>query len=116
MERTLTIEVRTRGFRPTPAISAHVERALRRQLGRVRTTAGDVVAFLSDVNGPRGGEDKQCQIRARLASAGEVFASAVAADLYEAITKAAGRLGRAILRTAGQGGDRRLGRRGEAHP
>ena len=116
MERALSIEVRTRRFRPTPAIRAHVERELRKSLSRVRPRAGEVVAFLSDVNGPRGGEDKRCQIRARLASAGEVFASAVAADLYEAITKAAKRLGRAILRAAGQGGDRRLGRRGEAHP
>src|SRR5512145_1809868 len=102
MERALRIEVRTRRFRPTPAIRAHVEREIGRSLGRVRGRAGDVVAFLSDVNGPRGGEDKRCQIRARLASTGEVFASAVAADLYEAITKAAKRLGRGILHAGGQ--------------
>ena len=115
MERALRIEVRTRRFRPTPAIRAHVERELRKALGRVRARTGEVVAFLSDVNGPRGGEDKRCQIRARLASGAEVFASAVAADLYAAITKAAKRLSRGILRAADQGGDRRLGGRREAH-
>jgi ribosome-associated translation inhibitor RaiA len=100
MEHARRIQVRTQGFRPTPALRAHIERELRKPLARARRTVGDVVAFLSDVNGPRGGEDKQCQIRARLASAGEVCASAVAADAYEAITKAARRLGRAIQRAA----------------
>jgi ribosome-associated translation inhibitor RaiA len=115
MERALRIETRTRRFRPTPAIRAHVERELRKQLGRAGTIGGDVVAFLTDVNGPRGGEDKQCQLRARLGSAGQVFASAEAADLYEAISTAARRLGRAILHAAGQGGARRFGRKRGVH-
>jgi ribosome-associated translation inhibitor RaiA len=94
---------------------AHVERELARQLGHVSTTAGHVVAFLSDVNGPRGGLDKRCRIRARLTSAGEVFASAVTADLYEAITKAARRLGRAIQHATGHGRHRPGRRRREVH-
>jgi hypothetical protein len=98
MER-LRIEIRTRGLRATPAVLADAERKVRKALGPGRL-AGDVVAFLSDLNGPRGGEDKQCVLRARLDSAGYLFARAAAPDLERAVVQAARSLGRAVRHAA----------------
>jgi len=94
----MKIDIRTRGFRPTAALSAHVEREVARSLSRVRPRPAAIFASLSDLNGPRGGEDKKCQIRGRLARTGEVVASAADADMYRAIGRAADRFRRALVR------------------
>ena len=94
----MKIDIRTRGFRPTAALSAHVERQVTRSLARVRPRPDAVFASLSDLNGPRGGEDKRCQFRGRLTRTGEVVASAAGADMYQAIVRAADRFRRALSR------------------
>jgi putative sigma-54 modulation protein len=107
----MKLEIRTRGFRPTAALSAHVERQVQRSLSRVRPRPRAVLASLSDLNGPRGGEDKSCQLRGRLARTGEVVASAADADLYQAIGKAARRFRRALVHRSGQRHDRHVPRK-----
>ncbi len=53
---------------------------------------------IDDVNGPRGGTDKRCQIVARLAPWGEVRVQELDEDFYAAISRAADRLARAVAR------------------
>jgi hypothetical protein len=93
----LKIEVRTRGFRATEALSAHVERAVSRSVSRIRSRPPAVLAYLSDLNGPRGGIDKQCRLRGRLAGGAEVLATAAGPDMYEVIGRAAGLFRRALV-------------------
>ena len=109
----MKIEIRTRGFRPTPALSAHVEREVVRSLSHIRPRPAAIFASLSDLNGPRGGEDKRCQIRGRLSRTGEVVASAAGADMYRAIGMAADRFRRALVRKGGPRPDRRTAARGK---
>ena len=106
----MRIEVRTRGFRTTKALSAHVEREVAKSLSRLRSRPGAVLAYLSDVNGPRGGRDKQCRLRGHVARGGEVVATASAADMYQAIGRAAVRLRRALVHRTGQRQARRTAR------
>ena len=93
----MKIETRAQGFRTTMALSAHVEREVRKSLSGVRPRPDAVLASLSDVNGPRGGDDKRCQLRGRRPRAGEVVASAAHADMYQAIAQAADRFRRALV-------------------
>ena len=53
---------------------------------------------MDDVNGPRGGADKRCQIVARLTPTGEVRVQELDGDLYAAISRATDRLDRAVGR------------------
>lgn len=58
---------------------ARVEERVRSALGTVSSHIRDVAVVLSDVNGPRGGVDKRCLLRVRLAAGGpEVVTQALA--------------------------------------
>jgi ribosome-associated translation inhibitor RaiA len=103
----MRIEVRARGFRPTKALSAHVERQVSRSLSRLRSRPAAVVAYLSDLNGPRGGSDKLCRLRGHVARGGEVVATASGEDMYRAIGTAAVRLRRALVQRSAQRDARR---------
>jgi ribosome-associated translation inhibitor RaiA len=58
----------------------------------------EVVVRFEDVNGPRGGIDKECRLQVRLAPWGALEVEERRADLYAAIDVAAQRLGRAVAR------------------
>jgi len=57
-----------------------------------------VILRMDDVNGPRGGADKRCQIVARIAPWGDFRVEGLDGDLYGAIDRAADRLDRAVAR------------------
>ena len=94
----MRIHVRSRGFELTDALRAHAERRLLFALGRYGGRLQSVLLRIDDVNGPRGGADKRCQIVARLAPRGDVRVEELDGDLYAAISRAADRLDRAVAR------------------
>lgn len=94
----MRIHVRSRGFELTDALRAHAERRLLFALGRFGRRVVSTTLRLDDVNGPRGGADKRCQIVAYLAPWGDVRVEELDGDLYAAIDRAADRLGRAAAR------------------
>ena len=53
---------------------------------------------VADVNGPRGGIDKRCRIQATVNGLGEVVVEDTEQNLLQAISKAADRLGRKVMR------------------
>jgi ribosomal subunit interface protein len=94
----MTIDVRCRPFELTPALAGHVQRRLRFALGRFAARVAAVRVRLTDDNGPRGGVDKACRVRAHLRGAGLVRVDEIDADLYAAIDRAAARLSRGVAR------------------
>ena len=94
----MRIHVRSRGFELTNALRAYAERRLLFGLGRFGRRLQSVMLRMDDVNGPRGGADKRCQIVARLAPWGDVRVEELDGDLYAAIDRAADRLDRAVAR------------------
>ena len=94
----MRIRVRSRGFELTNALRAHAERRLLFALGRFGIRLQSVMLGMDDVNGPRGGADKRCQIVARLAPWGDVRVEELDGDLYAAIDRAADRVARAVVR------------------
>lgn len=62
---------------------------------------------LSDVNGPRGGIDKRCQVEITSDVTGTVVVASVARDWRTALDKALARAARFLMRQWRRGGDNR---------
>lgn len=77
----------------------HVRRRLGFALGRFADRVAKVHVTLEDVNGPRGGIDKRCSMRAVLRSGGEpLIAVDLDGSIAVAIDRAAERLARRVAR------------------
>jgi putative sigma-54 modulation protein len=85
----MKIGLQTQGFELTEAIEAHVQKQLNRSLATVEDHVFAVDVFLSDINGPRGGNDKRALICVQLAGRHSVKVERTHADLYSAVSSAA---------------------------
>ncbi|MGE0713578.1 MAG: HPF/RaiA family ribosome-associated protein [Planctomycetota bacterium] len=95
----MRIEVHTRGLGDPRAARERTRRSLLFALGRFAPEVRRVTATVEDLDGPRGGADKRCRLRAVLRAGGEPLVSEdVDAQLHAAIDTAAERLGRAVAR------------------
>jgi putative sigma-54 modulation protein len=75
-------------------IAGHIDTVLGRFADRIRR----VTIYLVDVNGPRGGIDKRCNIAVQLVEGGTIRAGNVNTHLVAAIYYAADRAARAVRR------------------
>lgn len=98
----MQIVIQTQNFDLTPALRSHAERRLRFALTRADSYVQRIVVRLSDINGPRGGEDKRCQLQVLLTGLPDVVVEDTEADLYFAIDRAADRAGRSVMRKLGR--------------
>ena len=98
----MQLVIQARHFDLTEAIRKHVEKRLgfldRSHLSHVK----QVLVRLSDINGPRGGDDKQCQINVHLPGEPSVVIEETRSDLYTAIDRATQRVSHAINRRLGK--------------
>jgi putative sigma-54 modulation protein len=94
----MQIDIQARGFRLTEGLRTQAERRVRFALGSTSGRVHSVVMHLADENGPRGGVDKRCTIRANLPGGPPVIIEQQEADLYVAIDRAADRAARAVSR------------------
>ncbi len=98
----MQISIRSRNFSLTDALRNHASKRLRFALSRCSDHIRRVVMQLSDINGPRGGIDKRCQLRLVLDGMPDVIINDVEADMYTAIDRAADRAGRTLARKLGR--------------
>lgn len=94
----MQIVIQSRGFALTGALREHIERRVLFALGWADYQVRKVEVRVSDLNGPRGGEDKRCQIQILAAGIPEVLIQDIEVDLYVAVDRAADRAGRALAR------------------
>lgn len=94
----MNIVIQSHGFAVTAAIRMHVERRILFALGWADYKVKKVEVRLSDLNGPRGGEDKLCQIQIMATGIPQVVIEDVEADVYVAIDRAADRARRVLTR------------------
>jgi ribosomal subunit interface protein len=106
LERIMQIEIQALNFSLTNALRGHIER----RLGFALSTRDDhiqrIMVRLSDINGPRGGEDKCCHIHVVLPQLPDVVIEDIEEDLYAAIDRAADRVGRTVGRRLARHRDR----------
>lgn len=103
----MLIHVRGSKIELTQSLKRHVERAVHHALDRFESRIESVEVRLSDVNGPRKGEDMQCRIVVSLMRLSSVVVEHCDRDLYVAVDRAAGRTKRAVRRTINRPRDAR---------
>jgi len=94
----MQIEIQAVEFDLTDALREHVQRRLHFALSRFEGRVARVIVRLSDLNGPRGGADKNCRLQIRVHGLPDVIIEDVEADLYVAINRAADRAARTVER------------------
>jgi ribosomal subunit interface protein len=96
----MNIEVRTSNIPISEALQLHIRRKIDLALRRFEDRVEHVLVRLVDVNGPKGGSDKQCRIVARLPrSLPSVVVTATDGDPYVAVSRAVSRLQGRVART-----------------
>lgn len=94
----MQMDIQSQGFSLTEGIRDYVMRRLAYALSHCDTAITRIIVRLSDINGPRGGDDKRCLIEVRLKAASAVVIEDTEGDLYVAIDRAAERAGRTLSR------------------
>ena len=94
----MSIQIRGIGIPPTEALSAHIERRIAFALSRFSSKIDRVVVRFSDLNGPKGGPDKICQVGFTVKGMGPESVEARDPDLYCAVDLAAAKAGRRVAR------------------
>ena len=94
----MQLDIQARDFTLTDALAAYIERRIRFILGSRYDQIKRINITLMDINGPRGGLDKRCQVRISLPRIRDIVIEDTQADLYIAIDRAADRAGRTLNR------------------
>jgi ribosomal subunit interface protein len=100
------IDIQARDFNLTKALRSHVRRRLDFALSSRYDQVRRIQVRLSDINGPRGGADKCCQIHVVLPRLSDVIIEDTEADMYVAINRAIDRAGRSVSRRLAREHDR----------
>lgn len=92
------IEVNFGNLASSDVLAEHVRDEVIDALGHLTERVTRIEAHLSDVNGPRGGDDMRCMLEARLAGDKPFVVEVVSHDIYDGVIEAAGKLARAMKR------------------
>ena len=95
----MQIQVHTSGFDLTPALAAWTHAKVTRSLQRLGDDVSTVDVYLKDLNGPKGGADKEAALRIKTRGAAPIFVDARKTNLYAAIEVAASGAKRCLSRT-----------------
>jgi putative sigma-54 modulation protein len=94
----MKIVVRFLGLPPSEALRGHTEREALFHLGRFGHDLSSVDIRIRDVNGPKGGADKQCRVFATGPRLGTSALQELSEDAYRAVSAAMARLARTVAR------------------
>lgn len=94
----MDLDIRFRGLRSSVALREHVSRLVFARLGRFGRNLTGVVVRIIDLNGPKGGLDKRCQITVRGPAFGATTLDVDDGNTYGAVESAIERVARAIAR------------------
>ena len=98
----MQIEIQARNFSLTQALRGHIHRRLGFALNTRYEQIKRILVRLSDINGPRGGNDKCCLIQIVLPGQADVVIEDTESNLYAAIDRAANRASRTVTRRLGR--------------
>lgn len=94
----MVTDIQALNFPLTKALRNHVERRIGFSLSNTDEHIQRVIVHLSDINGPRGGNDKCCHIHVVLPHLADVVIEDTEANLYVAIDRATDRASRTVGR------------------
>ncbi len=94
----MKLTVRSRHLDLGPELLDQIHRRLHFALGRLAAEIQTVDVTVADLNGPKGGADKQCRVRIRGRSLGTVVIEHVGSEILPVMSLAADRAERAVVR------------------
>jgi ribosomal subunit interface protein len=94
----MNIAIQARGFPLTEVLKSHVEKRLDFTFSHASNRVHRVHVRLSDLNGPRGGVHKYCNVEVHLDRLPAVVVRDVQSDMHTAIDRAIGRAARTVMR------------------
>ncbi len=94
----MRVKLTTRYLPLTRDLEDYVQRRLDFAVGSRYDQVRRISVTLSDVNGPRGGVDKRCQIIVKISGQPDLVVEDTQADLTVAIDRAASRVSRTLAR------------------
>lgn len=97
-------------------LRVHALSRVRQVLKRMHRLIQKAVVRLVDVNGPRGGTDKTCQVQLVMPGQAQLIVSSQAANWREALDNALARASHAVLRRVDQGKPRSIRNRAARKP
>jgi putative sigma-54 modulation protein len=98
----MDIEIHGRHIELSETLKAHVERKLQFSLNRFEQHISKIHINLSDINGPKGGRDKQCTVQVHFAKMNEIVIKDTQASLSLAIDRTLQRAARSVARKVDQ--------------
>jgi hypothetical protein len=100
------LAVRTSGLTVDEDLRRRIHRRLGLRLGKFAPRIERLTVRFEDVNGPRGGIDVACRIKAVISGLPSVIVTELAGDPVEALDRAGQRVERAVKRAIGRGRER----------
>jgi ribosomal subunit interface protein len=94
----MELEIRGQNIRVGDRLHEQVERQMNFALGQFESWISGVTVHLEDINGPKGGVDKQCRVLVNLKGGKTHKIEDVDADITVAVNRAADRVGQVIGR------------------
>lgn len=94
----MQMEIQARDFPLSEALGSYIKRRINFVLSSRYDQIQRIIVRLSDINGPRGGIDKRCQIQISLPRLADIVVEDTEMDLYVAIDRATDRAGRTVNR------------------
>ena len=94
----MNITIRTQHFDVSHAIQSFVRNKVESALARFHDEVLSVDVFLSDINGPKGGQDKRVVIRIQLRRRHQIAVESLHDDLYAAISSSSKKARRVVRR------------------
>jgi ribosome-associated translation inhibitor RaiA len=115
-EESMQIEVHSRGIESSDALRQHAARRARFALTRFGDRVRRLSVTVADENGPKGGVDMRCRIRADLHPRGEIVIRERHHDPFAAVARATERVAHAVSRRLQRLHARRRGRTRRSRP
>ncbi len=97
-ENEMQIDIQSRRFALTGDLKRRIKQRLSFALDIKNLHIQRVKVWLSDINGPRGGDDKCCHIQIELPNSPDVVVKEVKSDLNAAIDRASHRAAHSLVR------------------
>jgi putative sigma-54 modulation protein len=111
----MELVMRGHGIRMNAALSGFCRRIVTGGLDRLRGRLRQVLVFVEDVNGPRGGVDKHCRLVLAVTDGHSLVVESVAADVASAIVDATHRAKQSLARRLARLRTSRRRSRGQIH-
>lgn len=94
----MLVKIAAGGLKLSGDLLEYIRRQVQRRLGRIGGSLEGVLVALSDVNGPKGGDDKRCRIVLEMPGQPQLVAQAIDGNSYAAVNGSLIKLQRQLLR------------------